>query len=106
MDILAQKLGMDPAELRMKNLIRREQFPYTSALGWEYDSGDYHPALTKAMDSVGYKALRAEQKTRQEAFKRGETPSLMGSGVIFFTETVGPGPSRNRDLPGIATLES
>ena len=45
MDILAQKLGMDPAELRLKNLIRREQFPYTSALGWEYDSGDYHTAL-------------------------------------------------------------
>ena len=44
MDIMAQKLGMDPAEFRMKNLIRREQFPYTSALGWEYDSGDYHTA--------------------------------------------------------------
>ena len=55
MDILAQKLGMDPAELRMKNLIRREQFPYTSALGWEYDSGDYHTALHKAMEAVGYK---------------------------------------------------
>ena len=45
MDIMAQKLGMDPAEFRMKNLIRREQFPYTSALGWEYDSGDYQTAL-------------------------------------------------------------
>ena len=45
MDIMAQKLGMDPAEFRMKNLIRREQFPYTSALGWEYDSGDYHTAM-------------------------------------------------------------
>ena len=47
MDVLAQKLGMDTAEIRMKNLIRREQFPYTSALGWEYDSGDYHTALTQ-----------------------------------------------------------
>ncbi len=45
MDIMAQKLGMDPAEFRMKNLIRREQFPYTSAFGWEYDSGDYHTAM-------------------------------------------------------------
>ena len=62
MDILARKLGMDPAELRMKNLIRREQFPYQSALGWEYDSGDYHLAMQKAMDAVGYRALRAEQK--------------------------------------------
>ncbi len=43
MDILAQKLGMDPAELRLKNFIKREQFPYQSALGWEYDSGDYRP---------------------------------------------------------------
>ena len=54
MDILAQKLGQDPAELRMKNLIKREQFPYMSALGWEYDSGDYHTALRKAMETVGY----------------------------------------------------
>ena len=45
MDILAQKLNMDPAELRMKNFIRRDQFPYQSALGWEYDSGDYHTAM-------------------------------------------------------------
>ena len=45
MDIMAQKLKMDPAEFRMKNLIRREQFPYTSAFGWVYDSGDYQTAL-------------------------------------------------------------
>ncbi len=56
MDILAQKLGMDPAELRLKNFIQREQFPYQSALGWEYNSGDYHTAMNKAMETVGYKA--------------------------------------------------
>ena len=56
MDILAQKLGMDPAELRMKNLIKREQFPYTSALGWEYDSGDYHTALQQG---DGHRRLQA-----------------------------------------------
>jgi carbon-monoxide dehydrogenase large subunit len=106
MDIMAQKLGMDPAEFRMKNLIRREQFPYTSALGWEYDSGDYHTALQKAMDAVGYKQLRAEQKAKQEAFKRGETRELMGIGVIFFTEIVGAGPSRNCDILGIAMFDS
>src|SRR5262249_38192467 len=81
MDIRARKLGLDPAELRMKNLIRREQFPYTSALGWEYDSGDYHTALQKAKDQVGYEALRAEQKARQDAFRRGETREIMGIGV-------------------------
>ena len=106
MDIMAQKLGMDPAELRMKNLIRREQFPYTSALGWEYDSGDYHTAMRKAMDAVGYEQLRAEQKAKQEAFKRGETRELMGIGVIFFTEIVGAGPSRNCDILGIAMFDS
>jgi len=106
MDILAQKLGMDPAELRMKNLVRREQFPYQSALGWEYDSGDYHAALQKAMDSVGYAKLRAEQKVKQEAFKRAETRDLMGIGVAFFTEIVGAGPSKNCDILGIAMFDS
>ena len=106
MDIMAQKLGIDPAEFRMKNLIRREQFPYTSALGWEYDSGDYHTALQKAMDAVGYKKLRDEQKAKQEAFSRGETRELMGIGVIFFTEIVGAGPSRNCDILGIAMFNS
>ena len=78
MDIMAQKLGMDPAEFRMKNLIRREQFPYTSAFGWQYDSGDYQTALKKAMELVDYKKLREEQKAKREAFKRGETRELMG----------------------------
>ena len=106
MDIMAQKLKMDPAEFRMKNLIRREQFPYTSAFGWVYDSGDYQTALTKAMETVGYKQLREEQKKRQEAFKRGETRELMGIGVAFFTEIVGAGPSRNCDILGIAMFDS
>jgi aerobic carbon-monoxide dehydrogenase large subunit len=106
MDIMAQKLEIDPAEFRMKNLIRREQFPYTSALGWEYDSGDYHTALRKAMDAVGYDKLRAEQKEKQAAFKRGETRELMGIGVAFFTEIVGAGPSRNCDILGIAMFDS
>jgi carbon-monoxide dehydrogenase large subunit len=106
MDIMAQKLGMDPAEFRMKNLIRREQFPYTSALGWEYDSGDYDTALKKAMESVGYTKLRAEQRAKQEAFRCGETRELMGIGVAFFTEIVGAGPSRNCDILGIAMFDS
>ncbi len=105
-DILAQKLKMDPAELRMKNLIKREQFPYTSAFGWQYNSGDYETALKKAMDSVGYQKLREEQKQKQDAFKRGETRELMGVGVAFFTEIVGAGPSRACDILGIAMFNS
>ena len=53
-EILAQKLGMDAAELRAENFIRKEQFPYHSALGWEYDSGDYHTAWDKALKAVDY----------------------------------------------------
>jgi carbon-monoxide dehydrogenase large subunit len=106
MDIMAQKLGMDPVEFRVKNLIRREQFPYTSAFGWEYDSGDYQTAMQKAVAAVDYPALRAEQKVKREAFKRGETRELMGIGVAFFTEVVGAGPSRACDILGIAMFDS
>jgi aerobic carbon-monoxide dehydrogenase large subunit len=106
MDIMAQKLGMDPADFRMKNLIRRDQFPYTSAFGWEYDSGDYQTAMQKAMESVNYRKLREEQKAKQEAFKRGETRELMGIGIAFFTEIVGAGPSRACDILGIAMFDS
>ncbi|ASP32838.1 aerobic carbon-monoxide dehydrogenase large subunit [Labrenzia sp. VG12] len=106
MDVLAQKLGMDPADLRMKNFVKPEQFPYQSALGWEYDSGDYHTAMQKAMDTIGYRELRAEQKAKQEAFKRGETREIMGIGVSFFTEIVGAGPSKNCDILGVAMFDS
>ncbi|WP_420413633.1 aerobic carbon-monoxide dehydrogenase large subunit [Roseibium sp.] len=106
MDILAQKLEMDPADLRMKNFVKKEQFPYQSALGWEYDSGDYHTAMQKAMDTIGYRQLREEQKAKQEAFKRGETREIMGIGISFFTEIVGAGPSKNCDILGVAMFDS
>ncbi|HUI22197.1 MAG TPA: aerobic carbon-monoxide dehydrogenase large subunit [Methylocella sp.] len=103
---LAEKLGIDSAELRMKNFIKPEQFPYRSALGWEYDSGNYQVAMQKAMDVVGYSALRSEQKAKQEAFRRGETRELMGIGVSFFTEIVGAGPTRNCDILGVGMFDS
>src|SRR5262249_33146145 len=106
MDILAQKLGMDPAELRLKNFIKAEQFPYHSALGWEYDSGDYATAMRKAMETVKYTELRKEQAALRAAFKRGETREIMGLGVSFFTEIVGAGPSKNCDILGIAMFDS
>ena len=56
---------MDPAELRLKNFIRPEQFPYHSALGWEYDSGNYHAAMTKMMEAVDYAALRASRRSKR-----------------------------------------
>ena len=98
-DCLADELGMDPAELRMKNLIQPEQFPYTCKTGWVYDSGDYPRALRLAMDMAGYDELRAEQKAKRA---RGE---LMGIGVSFFTETVGAGPRKHMDILGLGMAD-
>jgi len=105
-EILALKLDMDPVELRMKNFIRKEQFPYQSALGWEYDSGDYHTAMEKGMAAVDYDALRKEQAENRAAFDRGETRTLMGVGAAFFTEIVGAGPVKNCDILGLGMFDS
>ncbi|MCW2726624.1 MAG: carbon-monoxide dehydrogenase large subunit [Frankiales bacterium] len=94
-DILADKLEMDPIQLRIKNLIRPEQFPYANKTGWEYDSGDYEPTMRLAMEIAGYDELRREQAEKRA---RGE---LMGIGVAFFTETVGAGPRKHMDIVGL-----
>jgi carbon-monoxide dehydrogenase large subunit len=99
-DVLAQELKMDPADLRMKNFIPANKFPYKSVLGWEYDSGNYEGALKKAMDNIGYAALRKEQAEKRQ---RGE---LMGIGICSFTEIVGAGPSKQFDILGIKMFDS
>lgn len=99
MDCLAAELKMDPAELRMKNLLRPEQFPYTSPTGWEYDSGEYPKALQLALDMSGYTELRKEQANKRA---RGE---LMGIGISFFTETVGAGPKKHMDILGLGMAD-
>jgi aerobic carbon-monoxide dehydrogenase large subunit len=106
MDVLARKLNLDPAEVRRRNFIKKEQFPYQSALGWEYDSGDYHTAMDKALKAVDYAGLREEQRTNREAFARGQTRKLMGVGVSFFTEIVGAGPIKNCDILGLGMFDS
>ena len=71
MDLLARQLKMDPAEVRMKNFIPPNEFPYTAATGLIYDSGNYLPAMEKAMEMVGYDAFRKEQeKLRAEGKAR------------------------------------
>src|SRR5262245_29740703 len=99
-DLLAQELKMDPADLRFKNFIPADKFPYKSALGWEYDSGNYSGALKKAMEKIGYAELRKEQAEKR---KRGE---LMGIGISSFTEIVGAGPSKHFDILGIKMFDS
>jgi aerobic carbon-monoxide dehydrogenase large subunit len=99
-DLMAHQLGMDPAELRLKNFIKPERFPYISALGWEYDSGNYAGALHKAMEMIGYAELRQEQAEKRQ---RGE---LMGIGISSFTEIVGAGPAKHFDILGLKMFDS
>ena len=99
-DIMAHDLGEDPADFRMKNFIKPEQFPYQSPTGWTYDSGNYHGALELAMEMVDYEGLRREQAEKRA---RGE---LMGIGISSFTEIVGAGPSHTFDILGLKMFDS
>ncbi|MEU4692583.1 aerobic carbon-monoxide dehydrogenase large subunit [Actinoplanes sp. NPDC023714] len=98
-DVLAYELRMDPAELRLKNFIQPDQFPYTTKTGWVYDSGDYEPTMRLAMEMAGYEELRKEQAEKRA---RGE---LMGIGISFFTEAVGAGPRKNMDILGLGMAD-
>ena len=91
----AYELGMDPADLRKKNFIPKDAFPYTSATGFVYDSGDYHRAMDLALEKVSYASLREEQaKAREEG-------RLLGIGLASFTEIVGAGPHKDYDILGL-----
>ncbi len=90
MDELAAEVGMDPLEVRAKNWISHEEFPFTTVAGLTYDSGNYEAATEKAKELFGYDAMRAEQKERRD---RGDTVQL-GIGISTFTEMCGLAPSR------------
>ncbi|MGH8776218.1 MAG: xanthine dehydrogenase family protein molybdopterin-binding subunit [Jiangellaceae bacterium] len=90
MDELAAELSMDPLELRRKNWIAHDEFPYTTVCGLEYDSGNYEAATARAMELLGYDELRAEQERR-----RADGDSVqVGLGVSTYTEMCGLAPSR------------
>ena len=86
MDLVAKELGMDPVEVRRHNFIQPDQFPYKSAAGAVYDTGDYETALNKALDLIGYQDLRAEQEQKRAEGK------LMGIGISSYIEICGFGP--------------
>jgi len=96
----ALEINMDPTEIRLKNFIQPEQFPYMSATGFEYDSGNYPRAMQVALDKLGYQELRKEQAEKR---KKGE---LMGIGVASFTEVVGAGPGKHYDIVGLRMFDS
>ncbi|MBO0843704.1 MAG: molybdopterin-dependent oxidoreductase, partial [Nocardioides sp.] len=90
MDELAAELGIDPLELRAKNWIKHEEFPFTTVAGLTYDSGHYEAATARAKEMFGYDDLRAEQQRRRDA---GD-PVQLGIGISTFTEMCGLAPSR------------
>jgi carbon-monoxide dehydrogenase large subunit len=89
-DALAAEVGIDPVEIRRRNFIKAEQFPYTSVAGLTYDSGQYEIGLEKALDVAGYQDLRDEQERRRAA---GDTKQL-GIGLSSYMEMCGLAPSR------------
>jgi aerobic carbon-monoxide dehydrogenase large subunit len=97
----AYELGVDPAELRRKNFIRPDQFPYQSATGFIYDSGDYERALDVALQELDYPKLREEQRRLRE-----EEGRLIGIGLASFTEVVGAGPAKDYDILGLKMFDS
>jgi len=91
----AYEIGVDPAEFRRANFIKPDQFPYRSATGFDYDSGDYEAALDLALEKIGYADLRKEQ---EEARKEGR---LLGIGIASFTEVVGAGHGSEYQIAGL-----
>jgi carbon-monoxide dehydrogenase large subunit len=96
----ALELGIDQAEFRKKNFIKPEQFPYTSATGWVYDSGDYPKAMDVALEKLGYDELRKDVEARR---KKGE---VTGIGIASFTEVVGAGHGAEFDILGLRMFDS
>jgi carbon-monoxide dehydrogenase large subunit len=99
LDLVADRLGLDPAEVRRRNLIPREAYPFTSAAGFVYDSGDFPKALEQALTRAGYEQRRRE---RDVGRARGR---LLGVGIACYTEYTGIGSETYRrrgmaDMPG------
>lgn len=88
LDLVAAELGVDPIEVRRKNFPKPDEFPFHTATGLDYDSGDYEAALNKAQDMAGYAQLREEQK------KAREEGRLIGIGVSTYVEICALGPSQ------------
>jgi len=90
MDELAAELGMDPLEVRERNWIKHDEFPYTTIATLQYDSGNYEAATARAKELFGYDALRQEQAERN----LDNDPVRLGLGVSTYTEMCGLAPSR------------
>ena len=95
MDVFADEIGMDPAELRRRNMIAADRFPFTTPVGSTYDIGDYEGALDRALEASEYKELRAEQeRLRRRGIHRGigfaSFVEVTNPSAAFYGTTAGP----------------
>lgn len=97
-DLVADATGIDPAEIRRRNFIQPDDFPYDTGIGMlPYDSGNYEPALDRALELVGYDELKREQEERR---RTGGNGKLLGIGLSSYVEVCGVAPSKWIGLPG------
>jgi aerobic carbon-monoxide dehydrogenase large subunit len=94
-DMYAHEIGVDPAEVRLKNMVRPDQMPFDNGLGWSYDSGDYPAALKKAMEMIDYSAFATR---KAEALKQGKR---LGIGIGSYVAVSGVGPSSRMAKEGM-----
>jgi aerobic carbon-monoxide dehydrogenase large subunit len=99
-DNAAHELGVDAAQFRLDNFIQPEQFPYESATGFLYDSGNYPEAMRIALEKLGYDELRTEQEAARAEGR------LLGIGLASFTEVLGAGKGSDYTLAGIRMFDS
>jgi carbon-monoxide dehydrogenase large subunit len=99
-DNAAHELGVDAAQFRLDNFIQPEQFPYRSATGFVYDSGNYPEAMRIALEKLGYEELRREQEAARAEGR------LLGIGLASFTEVVGAGHGAEYDIAGLRMFDS
>jgi len=94
-DLYAARIGMDPAEVRRKNMITADKFPYDNHMGFVYDSGNYHVTLERALEMVGYSERK---RHKAEAAQRGKH---LGIGIASFVAVCGVGPSTQMSKEGL-----
>ena len=87
MDQASIELGIDPLEIRRKNFLRPDQFPFDTLTGWTYDTGDYLAPLEKAAEIIGYESLREEQKQR----RHDKDKLALGIGIASYVEVTSGG---------------
>ncbi|NNC81229.1 MAG: xanthine dehydrogenase family protein, partial [Acidimicrobiales bacterium] len=101
-DLLATEIGLDPADIRRRNMLRPEQFPFTTPMGQVYDSGEYARALDQALEAADYESLRQAQA----AARTSGASTMIGIGIASYVEITAPNPTPAQSESGRVVLEA